>query len=340
MVDRGQSVMIGGGSALTCALLVLFFVALPSSRPVAPAPLEKQTSELPLVAVVYSYDDAYPWQAQIRAGIEGALEGRARMAHHSMETLGVKTKAELEALARRARKWIAEQDPEVVVVADDNAMRLVALPEAAGADRPVVFCGVNWPAAAYDLPRPNLHGMVEISPARRVMELLNGTLEPGDQAVIIGADRPTDRAQAEGFRRDAALHGLETRSILVTDFEAWLEAFSSAQADGDLVFLLNNAGIKGWDDARALEIAREQTRAITVSEYAWMSPIVTVAATKRGEEQGAWAAAQALALVNSEGFPQGPVVVNRDVVISLNRDLMETSGRALPPIIHILAEAR
>lgn len=303
----------------------------------APASGLAHTSK-PTIAVVFSYDNAYPWQGQIHSGIAATLEGRAELVYHEMDTLGVSDPQDLADLGSEALAWLDTIEPDAVIVADDNAMRYVAMELAGSTELPLVFCGVNWPASTYDLPRAGLHGMVEISPAENALDLLSGTLEPGATLTILGVDRPTDRAQADGFIRTAESRGYEAEAVLVTDFATWAEAFERAQQASSFVYLLNNAGIPDWDDDAALALTGSSTTTLTATEYQWMGQFATFSVTKRGEEQGRWAAEQSLLYALRPEYPQGPVVVNREVVVSVNTDLLEASGLGLPRIFSIVAE--
>ena len=295
-----------------------------------------RSADLPVVAVVLSYDNAYPWQEQIVEGLMTELEGRAVVHMHEMDTLGVAGAEALEGIGNQARAWVRGKEPDAVIVADDNAMRVGALPSAEEGRMPGVFCGVNWPASAYGLPRDGLHGMVEVSPADRLFDLLGEGLSPGDRVVILGADRPTDRAQAEGFIQTARASGLEARAELVRTFDEWADAFARAQEGVSLLYLLNNAGIRGWSDSRALDLVTRETRTLTATEYVWMRPFAVVSVTKRGQEQGRWSALHALHLIERPEFPMSPIVVNRDVSVSVNEELLSVSGRELPPVFDAL----
>lgn len=295
---------------------------------------------LPVIAVVLSYDDSYPWQQDIKEGIIESLDGHAKFHFYSMNTLGLKATEDIEQRGKDALEWAAELSPDAIIVADDNAMKYVALAEEHAHTTPVIFCGVNWPADSYDLPQPNLSGMVEISPVQYVLDILEGVLNKGDHVVILGADRPTDRAQARGFIEVAEQAGLNATSLLVSDYKQWEQAFLESQDNATLVYALNNAGIQGWDHKRAVELAQRNTKVITVSEYAWMAPYVLVSATKRGQEQGTWAALEALRLTQANNSPPGPLMVNREVEYAINHSIRESAEITLPRILHLYSETK
>lgn len=291
----------------------------------------------PVIAVILSYHNDYPWQGEIVEGIEDEAGDQVELVYHEMKTLGVSSAERLEAIAERARAWLREVDPDVVIVADDHAMRMIV--EESGDDLgiPAVFCGVNWPAASYRLPRQGVTGMVEVSPSARLLEVMDEALPADSLVVILGKDRATDRAQAEGFQRDAEARGLRAKVALVRNFQQWQEAFIAHQGQADLIYVLNNAGIAGWDDSQALKTIQTHGRVLTASEYAWMKPFVAIAALKDGREQGAWAMAEALLLTGSNDSRPGPIVVNQQVTFSLNEELLANTEQSVPTYLRIMA---
>lgn len=294
-------------------------------------------ASLPVIAVVLSYDNGYAWQAQILEGIRSATRTGAELRTYELDTLGVADEGELEAIGSRAVEWVRTTRPDAVIVADDRAMQLVGQPVASDGDVPVVFCGVNWPAASYALPESGMAGMVEVSPVDHAFGLLDESLEPGDSVVMLGANRVTDQVQARGFESLARDLGLRPRAVLVDSFDDWSRAFVDAQDEAAIVVLLNNAGIADWSMQRAERIVEEHTRTLTVTEYEWMKPLTVLAVTKQGQEQGRWAGLQAMHSIAHPGFPAVPVIINRNVSVSVNPAVLAASGRTLPPIFDVLA---
>lgn len=325
----------GIGAVCLAALLAVFVLVQHG----APAPLRADVeSDTPLIAVVTSYTPEYEWEQQILKGIRAAVDGSARLVFHHMDTLGVPDTQEVQQRGAAALQWLEEVAPDAVIIADDNAMRHVAVHAAESLAVPVVFCGVNWPATAYELPAPGLHGMVEVSPSSQLLEIVKKDLPYDARLVIVGADRPTDRAQAEGFIRVATEFGFRAEAKLVSHFEAWERAFREAHEIAQFVYVLNNAGIDGWDDHRAREVARRETRVLSGTEYSWMREYAVVGALKRGEEQGRWAAETALLRLQAPAAPQGPVMVNREMSVSLQEELASQIEGGIPAVLRIMVE--
>lgn len=330
--------MVAAAGVMAIATGVL--VSAGATRPAtALATTTRETSPVPVIACVLSYTNDYQWQAQIVEGLVDAIGNRAEIEFYSLDTIGVTDEPELVSRGRAAMQWIDALEPDLVVLADDNAMRFVADVVLETTELPVVFCGVNWPATRYDLAHDRLGGMVEVSPVERGFDLLNGSLGYGGNVAILGADRPTDRAQSVGFERVAEERGFQPQTVLVSTFDEWADAFVDLQADNELVYLLNNAGIEGWSDERAAMIVASETRAITATEYVWMKPFVVLSLIKQGQEQGRWAGLQALHILERPDFPAGPIVVNRDSTVSVNRELLSTAGRELPRVFDAIEES-
>lgn len=312
--------------------VVVFGLYLGMTRPTPQSSHEKSNTEkqMPTIAIVMSYDDAYIWQRDIKESILSTLSNQATPVFHNLDTLGVSEPEELERRGRIALEWINTVSPDAVIIADDNAMRYVAVAGADQIDVPIVFCGVNWPADSYDLPREGISGMVEMSPIVDVLHALQGSLSPGDHAVIIGADRPTDRAQARGFVEAVEAHNLKASVVLVKDFNDWKVAFKEHQESAQLLYILNSAGIESWNDTEANDLTHSDTRTITVTEYPWMGQYALLSAMKRGQEQGEWAALEALRLCKSSLAYEGAIVMNREFDYSVNQLIAQSSDVVLP----------
>lgn len=77
---------------------------------------------------------------------------------------------EMAAAGAAAYARLSELAPDIVVVCDDNAARLLVEPCLIGGTMPVVFAGINWTIEEYRLPAPNVTGMVEVAPLRKLLE--------------------------------------------------------------------------------------------------------------------------------------------------------------------------
>lgn len=302
--------------------------------------VEADALQLPRIAVVLSYDDSYPWQQEILAGIESVTKGQADVVYHNMKTLGISDPEKLEAIGLRARQWVEEQDAQAVIVADDHAMRYVARHEELNFGGPIVFCGVNWPASDYELPQDNLRGMVEFTTAGHLIEMLNDKLPKSARVLILGANRQTDIASANGFRKLESASNFDIDVELVSEFEDWCSVFKASQGKYDFVYILNNAGINNWNHEVASDLTERYTTTLTATEFGWMSDYAVVSGIKSGVEQGVWAAEQSLDWIKFPGMTGYPMVLNRDVRFVINTKLQRAANVSLPEVIRVIGESQ
>ena len=112
------------------------------------------------VLVVFSYEEDFPWDVEIRDGIEFAFNGEVELHYFYMDTKvnllsGRQKAAEAFALYRRLQ-------PDGVIAADDNAQAMFVVPYLMNqVTTPVMFCGVNAEAEAYGYPAKNVSGILE-----------------------------------------------------------------------------------------------------------------------------------------------------------------------------------
>lgn len=318
-----------------CAALVAPWIVWGGPRG---ARAQAAPAHLPRVCVVLSYDDTYLWQREIRSGIDEVLNEQAEVLYFEMDTLN----RSAEFISRRgeeALEWVISHNPAAVIVADDHAMRLVAERGKSQIDSPIAFCGVNWPARDYALPRAGISGMIQRSAARQGLVLIRPLLPDRPRALLLGVARRTDQIYAAGFKREMSTEGVEVDIKLVSTFDDWCRAFVAAQDTADFIFLRSNAGLDRWDAKRAREVVWTHTRRLTLSEFSWMSDYVVLNVAKDGAEQGRWAAQEALLALSRPDYPARPLVTNRDVRCQINRALLEQTGLRLTPKLEALSEA-
>lgn len=132
--------------------------------------VQPQTDAVPRVFVVHSYHPEYIWEMQLNAGITAGLaeagysaaQGTVIVEHFWMDTKRQTGDAYFAQIGQQAIDAALAFDPDVIVVLDNNAARLVAAvyPDLA---QPIVFAGLN--NNPEDIPgltdHPNLTGVLE-----------------------------------------------------------------------------------------------------------------------------------------------------------------------------------
>ena len=77
---------------------------------------------------VSSYHQGYAWSDGVERGLRSVLDGNCEVRQFDMDTKRKKTKADKEKAALEAKRIIETWEPDVVIVADDNAAKYVVQP--------------------------------------------------------------------------------------------------------------------------------------------------------------------------------------------------------------------
>ncbi len=288
----------------------------------------REASAQKRVLYVNSYHQGYPWSdgeeneaARVfkDAGIELRIL-RLDTKRHPEETF-------LKAAGVKLAAEIKEDKPDIVIAADDNAVRLMAASQK-DTVLPWIFCGVNWDSKRYGLPFKNTTGIVEVSLVVRVLE----TLKPFAKGTRIGfltADSETERTEGGYYKKRLGLH--LDREKYVTTLAAWKQEFQRMQSDVDILYVGNYAGIKDWNDGEAASFAAQYGKIPSGTAYDFMMPVAMLGMIKLPEEQGRWAAKQALAVLNGTAPNQIVVSENTDAKVYVNTTLSEKAGIVFDP---------
>lgn len=152
--------------------------------------------------VIFSYHPEYEWCQQELKGIQEVFSGTDVV----IETFYMDTKRRSDEnwkkeITDSTLDTIKKFKPDVVIVCDDNACKLVAS-QFIHKKLPFVFTGINEDPQKYGMPAKNITGVLE-------RNLINGTigllreLDPSIQSVAIISDNSTtSRAAMERFTQE------------------------------------------------------------------------------------------------------------------------------------------
>jgi ABC-type uncharacterized transport system substrate-binding protein len=311
-----------------CVLVLLAALAAAAGAAVQPS----------RILVIDSYHATYPWSAGIRAGIAESLglsprvvdEGETMSADGSlvvhavfMDTKRHGWAENIAAAGHRAYQEFLRWGPDLVIACDDNAVGSVVAPYLAGGDVPVVFCGVNWDAAVYGLPRHNVTGMVEVDQVSDLVAVLRRHAK-GDRIGLLLLDSVSARRDAEAWR---SYFGLDPLARLVGDYAQWKAAFVAMQDEVDMLLIKQNvAGAADWDERDAVEFALANTRIPVGTTGEPMMGCALVSFIKNPHEQGRWAGATARSVLAGADPRDIPVAVNTESRVFLNMTMAKKLG--------------
>lgn len=291
------------------------------------APADASTFKGLKVLFVDSYHEGYGWSDGITEGVSSIIgNSGAELKVHRMDTKRNTDQAFIEQAAVETKNLIDEWQPDVVIAADDNASKYVIMPHYRDADLPFVFAGVNWDETVYEFPYRNVTGMVEVSAAGELVEILQ-SMGGGEKIGFIGSNTATTIKEAENQQR---VFGLNYDVKLVDTMAEWKTAFIELQENNDIVIVQNNAGINDWDSAEAAAFHEANTKVPTGAFYDFMEPYAVIGFQKVAQEQGEWAAEAALKILAGTAPTDIPITQNQRGRLVVNARIAEGGNISIP----------
>ncbi len=286
--------------------------------------------EKPRIAYVNSYHAGYaPADAITKAVREGLAGTDLELKTHSLDAL--RDPAALPRNAERVTAAIRAFKPGVILVSDDEAMRLVVVPSFRDGPIPVLFCGVEWSADAYEVPNRFVTGMLEAPPVEETISLVKSHAPEIGRLFVLTEDTPSERRNRRFLDPIYWKSGLSTTYGLVSDFEKWKRAFVWANRNADMIFFISNAAIRHWDERQAIEHIREHIRVPVFCCNPSMIRYCVIGRVSADGEGGAWMAAQALRILAGTKPEEIPLARNAESRVVGNADLAARIQFPLPP---------
>lgn len=302
-------------------VLATVFLMVPTT---SPAGVQK-------VLYIASYHaDKGEWTAGIKAGIDSVLGNGAEVVlkTHNMDTRLTKSEEKKKAAALVAKGVIDSWSPDVVIISDDNAAKFLLAPYFKNSKIPFVFCGLNWDATIYGLPYRNTTGMVEVQLIREIVDQLSIHAK-GKRIGALRGDTLTNRKEQAYFE---ARTGLPMTVRYVGNLTEWKKEYRKLQDEVDMLVL---GSLRALDTEKVPmnDISRfvQDTTTIPTAAYdQFMQTVALVTLSTIPEEQGEWAAEQALNILGGVSPEDIPIVQNRKAKRILNMRLAKKLGITFP----------
>lgn len=271
------------------------------------------------ILFINSYHAGYEWSDGIEKGLETGLQGKkVELEKFYMDSKRKREPEAIKTAAEMARQKIEAFKPDIVITADDNAAKHVIAPHYKDSAIPFVFTGVNWDASVYGFPFANVTGMEEVSLIRSLMDNLSKYAK-GNRKGLISIDAISGQRNVDNFEKELGYSF--DKVYYVKSFDEWKQRFLDLQSEVDLLILENPKGITGWDNQSGKEFIEANTRIPTGTTHIWLAPYAVLTIAKIPEEQGAWAAETALAILGGKPPREIPVVKNKQGKLYLNLKL-------------------
>jgi len=284
----------------------------------------QQEIEKKKVVYVNSYHQGFPPSDQITAGVVETLPADSfEIIAHFMDTKRNPSEGYIRNQAAEILDSINNENPDLLIVSDDNAVKYLVEPNFKDNPIPIVFCGVNWTAEQYDLSHCNITGILELLPVAESMLTLK-YYYPNMQNILVLNENTTTSRKTKPLL-DTLLNdiGISVTQELVDDFETWKSVFIEGNETFDVIYLQTRGAIKNWDHDKALSIIDQHIKVPLVTCEDFMMPYAVLGVTQVSKEQGMWAAETAKKILNGTNPTNIPLAKNHMTKVWINTSLAE-----------------
>jgi len=282
----------------------------------------KRSDKQAKVFYVNSYHAGYGSSDDVMLGItETFADENVELKTFFMDAKRKSTEEEMQHATQNALKEIDDFQPDILIASDDNAVKYIIQPYFNNKKIPVVFCGVNWSAAQYNLGE-NVTGILEVLPLRECISEIIGNYPETKKLVVLSENSLSEQNNMALLDTLYRKLGLEVTYSLADDFETWKTMFAEANKNADLIYMPTNGAITNWNDEEAKTIVESlNIPSITCDDF--MMPFVVFGLTKVAKEQGEWAAETALKILGGKKPSEIPYAKNTQTKTWLNTVLAQ-----------------
>ena len=286
-----------------------------------------QKKQRKVVTYINSFHRGHPSSDDIMDGIlENLPADSFEIDTYFMDTKRNPSKDHIIQIASQLFDTIKSNNPDILLTSDDNAIKYIVQPHLAELDMPIIFCGVNWTDAEYDLPPEKVTGMLEILPVANMIFTMRSYYPDMEKLLFLSENTTTSRKEKQILDTLFERTGVTVSHELVNDFEEWKEVFNEANDIFDIIYLPTNGAIKGWDRNEAVEFIKEHIKVPVVTTEDFMMPYAVFGLTKVAKEQGIWVAETAKKVLAGTSIADIPVTRNRKSTYWINTGLAEKIG--------------
>ncbi|MGE4421094.1 MAG: ABC transporter substrate-binding protein [Pseudodesulfovibrio sp.] len=292
----------------------------------------------PRILLVQSYDPSLPWTVQCELGIRSVLPESVQLDIVYLDTKR-KMPPEYRANVDEALARFQQTLPDLVMLGDDNALRILG-PTIAETGVPVVYFGINNnPRSYFKALPPNVVGVIERIPLFHWIRLLTGVVPDARNILVLMDDSPTAKAIFDSNfmgRQSVAFDGRTVRCALIGQWARWRE---TVLADGyefivmPIYHALTDGNGEHVDYGTVVAWTSEHSTApvFATQDYAVGDRGVAGALAVVGEEHGAIAGRLAVGILRGESIADLSTQDDQKGRLFFNRTQLNRFGLVLPP---------
>jgi hypothetical protein len=319
-----------------------------------------QKGQKPRILVIHSYATDYVWVTDINIGLKRVFDRypNTTIRYHYMD-LQRHTSEAFQRTAKTATLQLIEQwKPDILIIMDDIAQRLVGMEFLNHKSIWIVFGGVNGEPRNYKYDQAsNVTGILE----RKPMSAIKETLEIIARAQGFNLEDPNAKKPRVVFIGDmSAAITAEMPSYEKVDwrpliwmppmrahtFDDWKAAVAKAADIADIVLVTNYRAVRladGKTNVRPETVMgwTEQNSKIPVlgMNYFNVTDGATMAVAVSPYEQGEVAADMAMQIARGKSPKDIPIAATKQFVIAVRKSAMERRKLPIPSIYEAFARA-
>lgn len=191
------------------------------------------------IFVIESYHVEYPWDKSYKEGLQSELKNKYELRYFQMDTKRL-PKDEHSRMAEKAYEQFKKEKPDLLVLADDAALKLVG-PKVANQPIPVVFLGINNNPRNYFEKMPsNFTGVLERPLFRRSVSYIKNIFPNCKKILSLwDADITSTVSIADMFGTEATLNvsGIDVTYKSIQSWTDWQKTVLSLNKEYDLVIV-------------------------------------------------------------------------------------------------------
>jgi ABC-type uncharacterized transport system substrate-binding protein len=311
----------------------------------------------PRIMILHSYSPEYVWTRDVNEGINRIAQnwGRYSVQWHYMDTKKYRDQRWYEQASLIAKRAIDNASPDVLIIVDDLAQKLVGKYYIDHPNIQIVFAGVNGSIEQYGYHKANnVTGIFERKQLNAIKETLL-TLEQGRDEplehprVLYLIDSSTSLAKGRPYFEKFDWSPLTFEGVDVMDnFEEWKEDVLYADHFTDYLLVANYRKLKTSETNH--KVPSPET-VMTWTEENSPVPVIGVNLfnTEEGAmmsigvspyEQGEIAAKMAERIIEEKiSADDIPIQDNKHYVVALNDDALKKRGIIMPSIYEAFGRA-
>ncbi len=204
------------------------------------------------VLIIGSYHPELAWVDQCEEGIESSIDSNIQVVKFYMDTKRI-PESSFNQKVIEALRLIEEVKPDLIMLGDDNALKLIG-PELAGKEIPVVFFGINTNPRHYfeNLVLPsNFTGVLEHFVVIPWIGHLKKIMPDAEKALVMFDHSSTTEAIIHTSFYDSNvinIAGLEIEYNILPDWNNWKQCVQNC-SEFDMIILPTFHAVKDKDKA-------------------------------------------------------------------------------------------